>query len=286
MKSIVIFPNTARDINNEVTERTVQTLTGAGHKVYASLAYRKKLSGIAGLSFKNEHEILENVDLGIVLGGDGSILKAAGECAPFGVPILGINLGHVGYMAGVESRDIEKLVTLVDSQYKIESRMMLDISIMRSSKVIFSGGPVLNDVVLTKSKGYGVIEASISCDGEKLNTFRGDGLITTTPTGSTAYSLSAGGPIIDPMLDCICITPICAHSLKSRPVVFKDSSLIEISCKAYNNSACVTLDGTIAFDIEDNDQIHIKKSSCRAKIVKTDESGFCATLYKKIADKQ
>lgn len=286
MKTIVVFPNTERDINNEITEKAVSLLLEAGNKVYASSAHKRRLSGIKGLSFDNEDAILEKADIGLVLGGDGSILRAAGACAPFGVPILGVNLGHVGYMAGIESWDIDNIASFIESPYKIESRMMLDISIMRNTGEIFSGGPVLNDVVLTKSKGYGVIEATIYCDGEELNTYRGDGLITATPTGSTAYSLSAGGPIIDSSLDCICITPICAHSLKSRPVIFKDSAEIEISCKAYLNSACVTLDGAIAFDIEDDDLIRIKKSDCRAKIVRTDDSGFCATLYKKIADKQ
>ncbi len=286
MKNVVIFPNTVIDINHEITEKAVTLLMKAGNKVYASSAHKRKLSTIKGLSFDREENILKYADIAIVLGGDGSILKAAGSCAPFGIPLLGVNLGHVGYMAGIECCDIDKIASLIESPYKVESRMMLDISIKRNSQIIFSGGPVLNDVVLTKSKGYGVIEATISCNGEKLNTYRGDGLITATPTGSTAYSLSAGGPIIDSTLDCICITPICAHSLKSRPVIFKDSSIIEISCIANQNSACVTLDGAIAFDIDDSDVICIKKSQCRAKIVRTDNSGFCATLYKKIADKQ
>lgn len=285
MKSVVMFPNAVKDKENAVALQIISDLIKAGFEVYAPSVYKKSLGTVEGLSYGNESDVLEKAELGIVIGGDGSILKAASACAPFGVDILGVNLGQLGYMAGIESEDAHNIVSLISNDYKTESRMMLDICIERNGELLFSGGPVLNDVVLAKSKGHGVIEATLSCNGTVLNTYRGDGLIIATPTGSTAYSLSAGGPIVDSSLDCICVTPICAHSLKSRPLIFRDEARIGISCNSNGNSACVTLDGAIAFDIEEGDSIVIKKSFCRAKLVKTDDMSFCSTLYKKIADK-
>lgn len=285
MKSVLIFPNDARDRDNSVAERIISDLVSAGHRVYAAAVNKRTLGQIEGLTYELEPRALQDADIGIVLGGDGSILKAAGVCAPFGVDILGINLGQLGFMAGLESTELSRITQIVESDYVTESRMMLEISIERDGELIFSGGPVLNDVVLAKSRGYGVIESALTCDGVLLNTYRGDGLIIATPTGSTAYSLSAGGPIVDPSLDCICATPICAHSLKSRPLVFKDSSVVEISCNSNGNSACVTLDGAIAFDIDDGDVIRIVRSECRANLIKTDNMDFFSNLNKKIADK-
>ena len=285
MKSVVVFPNAAKDHDNSVSKSVINDLIMAGHTVYAAKVNKRILGNIPGLQYKNESEALENADIGIVIGGDGSILKAAGVCAPFGVDILGINLGQLGFMAGIECSEIDRIAKIIESDYETESRMMLELGIERNGTVIFSGGPVLNDVVLAKSKGYGVIEVSLSADKMPLNSYRGDGLIIATPTGSTAYSMSAGGPIVHPSLDCILATPICAHSLKSRPLVLNHSSQIEIRCSSNGNSACVTLDGAIAFDIEDGDVIRISKSPCRAKLIKTDNMTFFSSLYRKIADK-
>jgi len=285
MKSVVIFPNDKKDNDNALAKRIISDLKNAGHLVYASEVYKNSLGSVDGLIYDSERKILEKSDIGIVFGGDGSILKASAACAPFGVDILGINLGQVGYMAGIEGDEADKVVSLIENGYAVESRMMLEIIIKRNNEIIFSGSPVLNDVVITKSKGYGVIEATLSSNNTLLNTYRGDGLIIASPTGSTAYSMSAGGPIVDPLLDCLCVTPICAHSLKSRPLIFKDDAILEIGCYSNNNSACVTLDGAIAFDIEDGDVIVVQKSQCRARLVKTDHMSFCSTLNKKLADK-
>ncbi len=285
LKSVIIFPNENKDINNVVAKKVISYLLQASCTVYSAKVNKRTLGEIEGVIYENESKILEKCDIAVVIGGDGSILKAASACAPFGVDILGINLGKVGYMAGMESSEISTIGQLINSDYEVESRMMLDIAIERKGELIFSGGPVLNDVVLAKSKGYGVIECELSCDGAMLSIYRGDGLIVATPTGSTAYSMSAGGPIIDYLLDCICTTPICAHSLKSRPLIFKDGVTIEISCNSKNNSACVTLDGAIAFDIEDKDVIIIKKSNCRARLLKTSDKSFCSVLYSKIAER-
>ena len=284
MKTIAIAPNKTKDIDLEVTRLVVSKLTEAGYTVLTSAVNKKDLKGVKGIAFDSERNVMKRADICIVLGGDGSILKVAGSCAAFGVEILGINLGHIGYMTAIEAAQAERIVQIIESDYLTESRMMLDISIERNGEIIFSGGPVLNDVVLAKSRGYGVIETSIFCKGKMLNKYRGDGLIVSTPTGSTAYSLSAGGPIIDNALDCISLTPICAHSLKSRSIIFGPESEIDVSCSSNLNSSCVTLDGDLAFEINDSDIIHIKRSEHRAKLISAANRTFCSTLYEKLSD--
>ena len=285
MKKIAIAPNKLKDPDLALTRLVVTKLYEAGYTVYSSTLNKKELKGIKGITFDTDRGVMKKSDICIVLGGDGSILKVAGTCAPFGVEILGINLGQIGYMTAIEAAQADRIVSIIQSDYEVESRMMLELSIERAGETIFSGGPVLNDIVLAKSRGYGVIETSLYCKDKLLGTYRGDGIISSTPTGSTAYSLSAGGPIIDSTLDCICITPICAHSLKSRPIVFNSDTEITITCRSNMNSSCVTLDGDLAFEINDGDRIHVKKSEHRAKLIRMSNRTFYTTLYEKLSDK-
>lgn len=267
-----------------MTRTVIGKLSDAGYTLMAPTVYKKDLKGVPGISFESERNMMKKSELCIVLGGDGSILKSAGACAEYGVELLGINLGHVGYMSALESGNAENIVRFLNTDYRVESRMMLYVEIIRNSEVIFSGAPVLNDAVIAKSRGYGVIETSVYNKGNLLNKYRGDGLIIATPTGSTAYSVSAGGPIIDSGLDCICVTPICAHSLKSRPIIFGADYELEITCSSNLNSSCVTLDGNLPFEIVDGDVIRIKRSDKRLKLIRSSDQSFCNTFYQKLSD--
>ena len=172
-------------------------------------------------------EIFEAADAVIVLGGDGSILDAARRAAPLGKPLLGINMGHLGYMTELEMSEISLLSRLVEGNYRIDERSMLSVSVL-SERGVRNESFALNDAVISNGSISRVVDLELYEGGELVSSYRSDGIIVATPTGSTAYSMSAGGPIADPKLACLCVTPVCPHSLSARSLLFRDDAVIDI----------------------------------------------------------
>lgn len=230
-----------------------------------------------------EKEYLES-ELVVVFGGDGTIIKAAREFAPFGVPVLGVNMGHLGYLAELEVSETELVRRIVQGDFHTDDRIMLDVRIERPDETVRPARPVLNDAVLSNGPVPRILNFDLYCDGVLAQANRSDGMILATPTGSTAYSMSAGGPVADPALDIIISTPICPHSLQQRPVLYSGNSVLEFrSASCRENSVFLTLDGDETFHINECDRVIIEKSPVRAKLVRVKDQGFLDILRRKMS---
>lgn len=223
-------------------------------------------AGITDLTACPESDMPSRADLAVVLGGDGTMLGAARLLAESGVPILGVNLGELGFITEVASNEIFHVMeTLLEGRCSVEKRSMLKMHIIKDGK---RGEDLcaLNDVLVSRSSTPRIISMETRVDGIFVNTFRADGIVVATPTGSTAYSLSADGPIMFPSLDCLTMNPICPHTLTNRPIVLPDNVRIEITLKS-NEEATVMHDGLMAGKINAGDTVVIFKSDHKARLI-------------------
>lgn len=230
--------------------------------------------------------VYSEADILIVLGGDGSILEAARRATHRGTPILGINLGRLGYMAELELGELDLLKKLFTGEYEIEKRAMLRIE-LRSGSDLRSFCYALNDAVISNGSVSRIIDLELSEGGIPVTTYRADGLIIASPTGSTAYSMSAGGAIVDPRVPCICVTPICPHSFIARPLIFSDQSVLEIrNICAREKMLYLTVDGRMNFELYRNQTVRITKSNKETKLIRLKPCGFYRKLRQKMSDSQ
>ena len=227
-------------------------------------------------------EIPGLVDVVLVLGGDGTMLNVSRLVASKGIPILGINLGSLGFITEVNRDEIFDVVDkMLNDGCAIEERLMLSASIHRDGKKI-SEYTVLNDVVINKGALARIIDLETNINSSYVTTFKADGLIISTPTGSTAYSLSAGGPILYPTLGSIVLTPICPHTLTNRPIVLPDDFNIEIIIKSLSEDVFLTLDGQVGFSLRIGDVIEVNKSAYKAKLLVPAERDYFTVLRTKL----
>ena len=229
--------------------------------------------------------LISNCDVVITIGGDGTIIHKAKYAAKFSKPILGINLGKIGFVAGLERTEISKLKLLIDGKYKIEKRIMLSINIIGNdnTKRFYA----LNDVVISKDIYSGLVDLDVTLNDSKITEYSADGIILSTPTGSTAYSLSAGGPVIEPSLDCILLTPICQHSMFSRPIVFNGNAKIKINSKTrWKNKVVLSVDGGKPIPINDKDLITIEVADIPVSLIKLKNQNFYEILNSKLSGRK
>jgi NAD+ kinase len=228
------------------------------------------------------HRLVKKSEMIVVLGGDGTMLRAARFIAQYDVPILGINMGSFGYLTEVNLNEMHAALELIiQGDFITEKRMMLDISI-RQGKKDARIGHVLNDVVINRGNFSRMNELEMAINGEYLTTYKGDGLIVATPTGSTAYSLSAGGPIVFPGQDLIIINPICPHTLTNRPIIFAENSVLTITLWSKDKGATLTLDGQEVYRIKSGDVITVKKAVCATTLVLSPYRSYGEILRSKL----
>ena len=226
------------------------------------------------LRFSRLDRELQNAEMVICLGGDGTILHMAKAATRKGIPILGINIGTMGFMAELESTELDKLALLAEGKYTLDHRMMMDVTIQRERDIIFHD-ICLNDVAVTKGTVARIVHLDVRCDGVQAMESGGDGIIVSTPTGSTAYSLSAGGPIVEPDARNIIITPICAHDVGSRCIVTSDKRVITVEMvKNARRNAYLSVDGGRAFRLNMGDVATVKKSHLETKLVRLKDRSF------------
>ena len=227
--------------------------------------------------------LYEEADAVIVLGGDGSLLDAARHAAPLGKPLLGVNLGHLGYMTELELTDLDKLSRLFDGQFTLDRRAMLDIAVRTEQGGVKAESFALNDAVLSNGSVARIVDLELYEGGQKVCAYRADGLIVATPTGSTAYSMSAGGPVTDPHLRCLCVTPVCPHSLSARPIVFGDDAVLEIKNVCQREKMLyLTVDGRINYEVYRGDVVRLTRSAVETKLIRLNDGGFYEKLQKKM----
>jgi len=223
-----------------------------------------------------------DIEFAIVLGGDGCMLHASHDFC--GIPLLGVNLGRIGYIAEIEADELELIERALTGDYRIEERMMLTAQIERDGRIIWRSGAALNDIVVSHGTLSRMASIEISCGEGEPERYYADGIIFATPTGSTAYSMSAGGPIVDPSIDCICVTPICPHSLLTRPMIFSAENII--FCRAAEDCRSelfITVDGSENVQLMKTDIVRIKRSDVRTKLVRVKNGGFRSVFRKKLA---
>lgn len=228
--------------------------------------------------------VYKEADILIVLGGDGTILEAARRAANRGTPILGINLGHLGYMAELEPAELDQLGRLVTGEYELEERSMLRVEIF-SGNELRSFCYALNDAVISNGSVSRIIDLELSEGGVPVTHYRADGLIIATPTGSTAYSMSAGGALVDPRVPCFCVTPICPHSFIARPMIFSDSAVLEIRNVCVREKMLyLTVDGKMSFELYRNQSVRVTKSNMTTKLIRLKSCGFYHKLREKMSE--
>ena len=276
MKNVILTPNPYRDKNFQTVRNAVQVLKEVGIQPRLCLPFEvdRSYDLPRDLRFSKLDRELPNADLVICFGGDGTILHMAKAATRKGIPILGVNIGTMGFMAELESTELDKLKRLVTGDYTIDSRMMLDVTVQRDRDIIFHD-ICLNDVVVTKGAVARIVHLAVKCDGVQAMECGGDGVIISTPTGSTAYSLSAGGPIVEPEAKNIIITPICAHDVGSRCIVASDKRTVtvEMILNARRN-AYLSVDGGKAFRLNMGDIATIRKSHLETKLIRLKDHSF------------
>ena len=229
-----------------------------------------------------DEELAPGVDLILVLGGDGTMIATARMIGNAEVPVIGVNYGGLGYLAEFP---LGELFTALDAilvgQYQVQKRLMLAVELWRGEELI-TRNRVLNDVVVNKSALARIIEIEAYLNDQFVNSFRADGLIVATPTGSTAYNLSAGGPVIYPSMNVVVITPICPFTLSNRPIVVPDESLIEVRLMTDNEEVALTLDGQVGFPLKVRDRIVIRKSNTTFNLVQPPNRNYFDVLRDKL----
>ncbi|GAB4164335.1 MAG: NAD(+)/NADH kinase [Geothermobacteraceae bacterium] len=222
------------------------------------------------------------VDLIIVLGGDGTLISVARLIGELKVPILGVNLGRLGFLTEI-ARDetFDTLEQVLAGNFSVSTRMMLDTVVFREDRVV-GRFRTLNDVVINKGALARIIDMEASVNGDYLTTFRGDGLIIATPTGTTAYNLAAGGPIIYPGLHCLAIAPICPHMLTNRPIIVSDEDVIRVQVMFQDEEVMLTADGQVGMPLEGGDVVEVRRSSCVALLVKSPKRDYFEILRTKL----
>lgn len=276
MKNIVLTPNPYRDKNFQTVRTALQILKNAGAQTRLCLPFEvdRGYELPKDLRFSRLDRELPNAELVICFGGDGTILHMAKSAAKRGVPVLGINIGTMGFIAELESSELDKLPNLVRGEYTLESRMMLDVTVQREGEILFHD-ICLNDVVVTKGTVARIAHLTVKCDGVTAMEMGGDGVILSTPTGSTAYSLSAGGPIVEPEAQNILITPICPHDMGSRCIVASDKRTITVEMtRNARRNAYLSVDGGKAIRLNMGDVVTVKKSQTVTKLVRLNQRSF------------
>ena len=276
MKNVILTPNPYRDKNFQTVRDAMQILKNAGIQPRLCLPFEvdRSYDLPKDLRFSKLDRELSNADLVICFGGDGTILHMAKTATRKGIPILGVNIGTMGFMAELESSELDKLALLAEGKYSLDRRMMLDVTVQRDRDIIFHD-ICLNDVVITKGAVARIVHLAVKCDGVEAMECGGDGVIVSTPTGSTAYSLSAGGPIVEPEARNIIITPICAHDVGSRCIVASDQRVVTVSMvRNARRNAYLSVDGGKALRLNMGDVATIKKSHLETKLIRLKDRSF------------
>ncbi|MCD7754948.1 MAG: NAD(+)/NADH kinase [Firmicutes bacterium] len=284
MKKVILAPNPYRDKDFHTVRDAVKILQHSGLETRLCLPFEvdRNFTLPRDLRFSRLERELPTADLIVCFGGDGTILHMSKTATRAGIPILGVNIGTMGFMAELENTELEQLKRLAAGDYTLDSRMMLDITVHRDRNIIYHD-ICLNDVVITKGAVARIVHLAVQCDGIQAMEFGGDGVIVATPTGSTAYSLSAGGPMVEPEANGILVTPICAHDVASRCIVASDKRVItvELTQNARRN-AYLSADGGKALRMEMGDQAIIKKSALETRLIRLKDRSFYDVVNVKI----
>lgn len=280
---IAIIPNPTKAGALDFTKKAVSIIESCGGTALMTEDIKSSFSQLEKIEyFSTIERMVESCDLVIAAGGDGTIINAAKYACSQERPILGVNFGRIGFVAQLEPKELDKLTDIIKGEYKTEKRMMLKAEIISAdgeSSVHYA----LNDVVISRGSYSRILDFTIGHNEREICSYRADGLIFSTPTGSTAYSLSAGGPVVEPTMNCIVFTPVCSHSLFSRPIVFSADSVLGVTAGCDEScEAIVTVDGQCSKKLCDGDMVKISRAGKDVNLIITNEKTFYSVLGDKL----
>lgn len=270
--------------DNQGMEASVRALAEflqeRGHEILLACQTAEHL-GITDFPTRNLNDLATESDVVVVLGGDGTMLSIARELAPNGAPLIGINQGRLGFLTDITVNDMfDAVAEILSGQYVAEERILLNGQIRRDGERVFEA-TAFNDVVVGKGGSGRLIDLEIAINSEFVYSQRADGLVVTSPTGTTAYALSAGGPIVHPTLEAVALVPICPHTLSARPIVVSSHSRIELNL-TYADDARVHFDGQLHFDLKSGDQVWITRASRPVTLLHPHSYSYYDTLRQKL----
>jgi NAD+ kinase len=281
VRTVGIVSRPRREDIARVVPPLIEWLRAHGAEAVCDLETGQCIGTLAGRTIGRK-ELPEHADLLIVLGGDGTLLSAARLAVDRGVPILAVNLGGLGFLTTVPQDELFSILEeIFANKHRISERVMLASEVIRAGSIIRQE-MALNDAVLNKEAVARILDLELRVDGEFVATYKADGLIVSTPTGSTAYSLSAGGPIVYPIVDAFVVTPICPHTLTNRPIVIPDSVTIEIGFQSGENNAFLTLDGQVGIELSQGDRVVLRKAPNRLRLVRPARKTYYQILRNKL----
>ena len=282
---IAVIPNLSKKNADVYTSKVIKKIFSLNAEVLMLSDKQKFFNDRKIKYYSNIGNLIFNCDIVITIGGDGTIIHKAKHAARFSKPILGINLGQIGFVAGLEPTEIDKLEQLIKGKYTVEKRMMLSVNVKKgdTTRKFYA----LNDVVITKGVYSGLVNLNVTLNNDEITKYVADGIILATPTGSTAYSLSAGGPVIEPSMKCILLTPICQHSMFSRPVIFGENSKINITAKTREkDEAVLSIDGGRPIIISDRDLVSVEAAKMTVSLIKLKNQNFYKVLNSKLSERR
>lgn len=281
IRTVGIVSRPRRDDLARVVPPLLEWLRAHGAEPLCDSETGQCIEELAGRTLER-NKLPERSDLMIVLGGDGTLLSAARLAADRNVPVLAVNLGGLGFLTTVSPDDMYPILEeIFANKHRISERVMIVSEVIRAGKTLRTQ-TALNDAVLNKEALARIMDLELRVDGEYVTTYKADGLIVSTPTGSTAYSLSAGGPIVYPTVDAFVVTPICPHTLTNRPIVIPDSATLEISFQSGGNNAFLTLDGQVGIELSPEDRVVLRKGPNKLRLVRASAKTYYAILRSKL----
>ncbi len=286
MRTIFIYPNLRKESARAILPAVCEQLHGEDVQLILPNQLRSSThelhDEVMALDYMETSEAVRLADAAVVLGGDGTMLRIARAAAQNELPLLGINVGHVGFMTELEPAELGEMRGLLAGKYSIDSRMMLHVAVERHGRVVYEND-ALNDIVIAKGTAFRVVRVGISADGEEVTRFNGDGVIAATPTGSTAYGLSAGGPVIEPSAENLAVIPICAHALAAKSFVFAPERTLAITARCEGGSEVfISAAGGHCFAVRPDDRVLITRSALRTRLIRLKGNSFYRILQQKL----
>lgn len=280
---VSVIPNLTRKNAIAVTHALCETLSRLQIDYLLPDSVRAAFPEMASGLFVSDETLFNTTDIVMPVGGDGSVIRAAKNAALHHKKILGVNAGNLAYLCGVDEQELPLLKSLLTDEYTVQRRMLMETETVRDNAVI-STDLCINDIAFCRGKNIGLIDLSVRANGKPIADYIADGVIFSTPTGSTAYSMSAGGPIVEPTLEAILVTPICPHSLMFRPYLFSPETEFVVSAKKKNELTDVfyTCDGIATLPLHENECVRIRKASITADFISITTDNFIDVLNKKI----
>lgn len=282
---IAIIVNLSKEKAISCTRDIIRLLCSNGAEVLMPPDCRNYYKNEAVVICDSIEEMFAQSDIAVTVGGDGTIIHAAKYAARSATPLIGVNVGRLGFAANVETDEIESLLKLLSGDYSSESRMLLDVEVQKPS-----GSQhylAVNDAVVAHGQLSKIVDLHLWLDGEEIAKYRADGLLFSTPTGSTAYSLSAGGPILSPQMECMLMTPVCPHSLFSRSVLFEGNATLSVTVNIPPQCSCLlTVDGEQNINIEEEDRVIVRASELRLNLLSVRTYNFYRRLNEKLKERE